>query len=155
MKKVALLLGVVLVFSMLSGCKLSRASIDTDTFKTNAEAAGYTVFDTTNYYPDDIVGICQIATKGSDYIEYQIEFVLVPTVEQAKVIYQEIYSEYESRKGMSSSYSSASLGNYAYYRLTTNGKYYVVSRTANTFLYVEASVEYKSEIADFISSIGY
>jgi len=129
--------------------------MDLDTFTAEAEAAGYTVFDTTNSYPDDTVGICRIATKGSDYIEYQIEFVLVATVEQAKAIYQEIYSEYESRKGVSSSYSSVSVGNYSYYRLTTNGKYYVVSRTANTFLYVEALEEYKSEISDFLSSIGY
>lgn len=155
MKKIALLLGITLMFSMLSGCQLSRTAIDADMFKTEAEAAGYTVIDTTNSYPDGTVGNCQIAVKSSDSIEYQIEFVIVPTEEQAKTIYQEKYAEYESRKDSGSSHSSVSVGNYAYFRLTSNGKYYVVSRTGNTFLFVEASEEYKSEIADFIRSIGY
>ena len=156
MKKVASLLSIIMVISMLAGCQLSRTPIDADMFKTEAEATGYTVTETTNIYPDGTVGICQIAIKNSDSIEYQIEFVTVPTVEQAKTIYQEKYSEYESRKGLgSSSYSSVSSWNYSYYRLTTNGRYYVVSRTSNTFLYVESSEEYKGEIADFVRSIGY
>lgn len=155
MKKTALLLSIVAMLAMLTGCLMSRPSIDADTFKTRAEAAGYTVTDTTNIYPDGTVGICQIAVKGSDYIEYQIEFVVVPTEKQAQTIYKEKYSAYESKKGNGSSYALLSLGNFSYYRLTTNGEYYVVSRIANTFLYVEASEGYKSEIADFISSIGY
>ncbi|MCL1885350.1 MAG: hypothetical protein FWF98_01075 [Dehalococcoidia bacterium] len=155
MKKVALLFGAILVFSMLAGCQMSRSPIDLDKFKTEAEAAGYTVTDATNTYTGGTTGDCMIAAKGSDHTEYQIEFVVVSTTEQAQTIYQEKHSEYEAKIGTGSSSASVSFGNYSYYRLTTNGRYYVVSRTANTFLFVEASEEYKSEIAEFINSIGY
>jgi len=153
MKKAALLLGVVVISSMLLGCSASRNPIDADTFRTKAEEAGYTVIDTIN--PDGTAGDCLLAIKNPEGIEYQIEFVIVPTVEQAKSIYQEKKDEYESKKGTSSSHSSVSFGNYSYYNLTTNGKYYLVSRTANTFVFVEASTKYKDEISDFIRSIGY
>ena len=155
MKKAALLLGFVLLFSMMAGCQMSRTPVDADTFKTKAEAAGYTVNETTNVYPDGADGDCLLAIKNPDAIEYQIEFVILSTTEQAKKLYQEKYSEYESKKGISSSHSSVSVGNYSYYHLTTNGKYYVVSRTENTFLFVATSETYKNEISDFLGSIGY
>ena len=155
MKKAGLLLGIALTSSLLTGCFISRNPIDADAFRTKAEEAGYTVIGTTNNYPDGTAGDCLLAIKNPDGIEYQIEFVIVPTAVQAKTIYQEKKDEYESQKGTSSSHASVDIGNYSYYNLTANGKYYLVSRTANTFVFVEAPAKYKDEISDFIRSIGY
>jgi len=151
MKKVALLVSIVMVLVIFTGCKTSRTPINADTFIAKAEAAGYIVQDAA----DERVENFLIAIKGTDSIDYQIEFIVVSTVEQAKSAYQENYNKIESKKGTSSVHSSASIGNYSYYKLTTDGRYYVISRTENTFIYIDASAEYKNEISNFLSVIGY
>jgi len=156
MKKIVHLMSVIIILAMLVGCQIgSKAPISADEFTTKAETAGYIVQDGVDQFPEGAVDEYLLAIKGTDEIDYQIEFAVVPTVEQAKSAYQENYDKIESKKGLFSTHISVSIGNFSSYKLTTDEKYYVISRIENTFIYVDASAEYKDEIDDFLESIGY
>ena len=155
MKKTAFFLTAIVTLMMLASCKASRTPINAEDFKTKAEAAEYTVQDALDQFPAGVANDYLIAFKGTTAIDYQIEFADVPTVEQAVSAYQENRSKFEEQKGSSSVQSSVSAGNYSYYKLASNGRYYVISRIENTFIYIDASVEYKDEIVEFLRNIGY
>jgi len=155
MKKTALLFVTIAIFAMLSGCQTSRTPLDAAGFTEKAEAAGYTVQDAADQFPEGAVNDCLLAIMGTDTVLYKIEFAVVPTVEQANSAYWENRSNIEASKGSASSNTSVSMDNYAYYKLTSDGKYSVISRIENTFVYVVASSEYKDEIAAFLQDIGY
>ena len=155
MKKLTILTVFLLTFFMLAGCQTSRSAISAEEFKTKAEAAGYTVQDASSQYPDGQVDEYWIAVKLSDAIDYQIEFAVVPTAEQAKGAYEQNKADFESKKGNFTVHSTVSIGNYSYYYLTTSARFQVISRVDNTFIYIDAEKEYKDEIENFLQSIGY
>ena len=155
MKKSFFFLSIIMALVILIGCQSSRNPITANEFTAKAETVGYTVQDAANQFPKDAVEDYLIAIKGTDTIDYQIEFAVVPTVEQAINAYTENRNTFESKKGTASVYSSVSMGNYSYYTLTTDNKYYVISRIENTFIYVDVSAEYKDEIVKFLQDIGY
>jgi len=155
MKKIALVLVVALSLVMFVGCQTTRTPVTADKFATKAEEFGYTVQDAMNQFEEGAVKNYLLALKGIDNIDYQIEFAEVHTIEQAIAAYQENYSDFEAVKGSMSSSSTMNMKNYSYYKLTTNGRYHVISRIENTFVYINASVEYKDEIIEFLKIIGY
>ena len=151
----AFLVLLVLIFTMLPGCQMSRMPISANEFKTRAEAAGYFVQDALDQFPEGAAETYLIAFVGGDAIEYQIEFAVTSTTEQAVSAYRQNRSDFEAQKGSFSSDTSVSVGNYSYYKLTSNGKYSVISRIENTFIYVNAPAEHKDAIVEFLNSIGY
>jgi len=155
MKKATFLITAGIIMVMLVGCQMSRTPIDSDTFKTEAEAAGYTVQNAVDQQSEEAVIDYLIAIKGEESIDYQIEFAIVPTVEQAKSTYQENRSTFEAQKESAFAETSVAIGNYSSYKLSTGKRYYVISRIENTFIYIDASSEYKDEIATFLKNIGY
>ena len=155
MKKTVLLLVIIAILAGFSGCKSSRTPIDAAGFKAKAEAAGYTIQDAADQVSEGSVNDYLIAVKGTDTIIYQIEFIVVPTVQEAESACKKLQSGIEALKGSSSLYSTMSVGNYSYYTLTSDGKYSSVSRVENTFIYFSASSEYKDELAAFCKGIGY
>jgi len=120
---------------MLSGCQASRTAVDADTFWAKAEEAGYTLYDaTSNYSADKGVEAVLAASISSSY---DIKFEVVSTIEQAIAAYEENKADFEDLIGSSTAnYSSVSVGNYSYYKATANKRYYVISRTSNTFVFI-------------------
>jgi len=156
MKKTLILATVALMLATaLIGCNVSRAPIDAATFAEKAEAAGYRIQNAIDQLAEGKADDYLIAIAGAETINYQIEFIVVPTVQQAITAYQDNRADFEAQKGSTSSYSSVSLGNVSSYKLTSNGRYFVISRIENTFVYINASVEYKDGIVDFLKTIGY
>ena len=157
MKKTAFIFSIIAALVMFAGCKSSRTPITAEEFITKAEAAGYTVQDSMDQLAQEVVEGYLIAYKEDDDadVKFQIEFVTVSTVEQAKAAYTENYNTFKAKKGSSYSESSVKLGNYAHYKLTSGGRYYVISRTETTFVYIDADSEYKGEIVEFLKDIGY
>ena len=158
MKKVlSISIALIAILVVMTGCEMSRTAIDAETFKEKAEAADLTVQDSTAQQEgNDIIDEYYIAYKGSaDATEYQIEFVIFSSEDVAKSDYLKHKNDVEALKGSVSSSTSAEIGNYAYYTLTTDGKYYVISRVDNTLVYVETTDEHKSVVSDFIKGLGY
>ncbi|PRR79712.1 hypothetical protein [Clostridium vincentii] len=147
------ILGVLLVVGMLlvlSGCSKKEA-VTADGFKSTMEDAGYTITDSTKQFEGQPVDSVQLAVKD----EYQIEFFVVPTVDQAQNAYNQNKSNFEKAETSSSLMKSVEMKNFSYYAMTSGGIYYVVSRVDNTFIYVHAPEIYKDEISDIISELGY
>jgi len=155
-KKALILTLALVIVCLTAGCQKSRTAISADTFTAKAEEAGYTVQNVAEQFSEGDVNDYLCAIKGIEpVIDYQIEFAVLHTVDQAKQAYQVNVAVFDSKKGASSSYSTVTLGNYSCYYLTTNGRYYVISRTDNTFIYVDADAKYKKEIDAFLKKIGY
>jgi hypothetical protein len=113
----------------------------------------YTMTDATNQFKEGLVDSVQLAKND----KYQIEFYVVPSIEQAKNAYQENKTNIEKAEKAASvtSHKSVSVKNYSYYKATTGDLYYVISRVDNTFIYAVIPVKYKNEAADTIAELGY
>jgi len=147
------ILGVLLVVSMLlilCGCS-KKDPITADSFKLTMEDLGYKITDATGQFAGQPVDSVQLALKD----DYQIEFYVVSSVDQAQSAYNQNKTNIENVKTSSSSMKSIELKNYSYYSVTTGEKYYVVSRVDNTFIYIAAPVKDKDEISDIVSKLGY
>ena len=149
-----ILLTVTILFSF-SACQTSRTPITVSEFTAKAEAAGYTVYSINEQYPDEDLIDYILARKGEDEVQHQIEFIVFKTAEEAINLYGQNKAAFESEITGVSSYASVTLGNYAYYVLTNNGRYRVISRIDNTYIYIDAEEQYKTEISDFLKTIGY
>jgi hypothetical protein len=151
LKKVIFLFLLALVLTS-AGCGFkNRTPLTADEFVTKMEAEGFTLVDATDQFEPGIVEAVQLAV-GEDY---QIEFYVVPTVEQAQRAFEQNKADFEAAQGSSSSHKSVEVKNYSYYSQTSAGLYAVVSRTDNTFIYVVADAEYKKEINEILSDLGY
>lgn len=51
--------------------------------------------------------------------------------------------------------TNVTLGNYSTYKLTTDGKYCVVSRIGDTFIYIDVPSDYKTEVNDAFEKLRY
>lgn len=151
MRKAALFLMLFLIF-FTAGCGVKpRTPVTAKEFVDKLEAAGFTLVDAVDQFDEGLVEAAYIAIGEN----YQIEFFIVPTVEQAQRAFAENQATFEAAKGNSTTNKSAKAENFSYYCQTSNGKYSVVSRTDNTFIYVDADSEYKQEINDIIKDLGY
>lgn len=115
------------------------------------EEAGYEIFDALDQFPEGSVDSILIASSP----DYQIEFYVVPTVEQAQATFKENKESFELEKGAVSTDSSVSLSNYSVYKQTSNGQYYVISRVENTFIYAVTPDENKKAVNDLLDTLGY
>ena len=85
MKKVIFLFLLALVLTS-AGCGFkNRTPLTADEFVTKMEAEGFTLVDATDQFEPGIVEAVQLAV-GEDY---QIEFYVVPTVEQAQRAFEQ------------------------------------------------------------------
>ncbi|HOC06944.1 MAG: hypothetical protein ACOX21_00600 [Bacillota bacterium] len=149
MKKIAVLLLLVTLVLATAACGGSRTPLTAPQFVSKMEAAGFIVVDAADQFPEGVVEAVYLAVGEN----YQIEFYVVPSVDQAKRAFEENKSDFEALSGGATKY--ASVNNYSYYTKTTSDGYYVVSRTDNTFIYVSADAQYKKEISGIIEDLGY
>ena len=160
MKKTVVILLALALALAAAGCGAPRTAITAAQFTQKAEAAGYAVQNSAQQYQESGQDVedALIAVKLNEdetAIAYQIEFVVVPTAEQAQGAYTTNKAAFDAAKGTSSASTNMALANYAYYYLQTNGKYMVISRIDNTFVYINADAEYKDDIKAFLKEIGY
>ena len=136
---VALIIAAIMALA-LAGCK-DPLHMTLDDFKAQAQDKGYTV--------EKIDDGTMEARKGSNYV---IEFKVFTTVDTAKSAYS---SAKNSLPSSSTGSASSDTPAYNFVKMTSGDKYYVIFRNSNTFLEVKADKQYKSEINDFLKSIGY
>lgn len=151
MKKGIALFLLALVLTIFGCGARDRSPLTADEFATRMEAEGFQIYDATDQFEAGVVEAVYLAVGEN----YQIEFFVVPTVDQARRAFEENKANFEDAKGSTSSHKTVEVGNYSYYAQTSAGTYSVVSRTDNTFIYVVADAEYKKEIGKIISDLGY
>lgn len=141
---------LVFVFA-LTGCS-KKEPISVDTFKSIMTDEGYQIVDATDQYKEDFVENVSIAVKDD---KYQIEFYDLNSESKAKTAYEANIEKFKELKGSSSMETNVTLGNYSTYKLTTDGKYCVVSRIGDTFIYIDVPSDYKTEVNDALEKLGY
>ena len=152
MKKLILCASCVVLLILMAGCSLKpRTPLTAQEFTDKMEDAGYTVTDATDQYEAGLVDAVRIAVKDN----IQIEFYIVPTVGQAEEAYAANVADFDALSAAGASSKTVDISNYSYYRKLTDNSYYIVSRTDNTFIYVEAAAADKDEILKQITDLGY
>ena len=149
-KTVFILMLFLVLFTSACGAK-ARTPITAEEFVRKMETAGFTLVDATDQFEEGQVESVHIAVGEN----YQVEFYIVPSVEQAKRAFAENKGDMEAAKGSASSNKTVQLANYSSFSQTSDGIYSLVSRTDNTFIYVNTESEYKKEISDIIKDLGY
>lgn len=150
MKKIAI--WSLLVISLLVvGCGATKTPISKDVFGEKMSSLGMTIVDATDQFKVGDVESVSIAEGDG----YQIEFYVVPSEDQAISAFKENQTRFELLKGSLSTSASKSIGNGAFYSLTTDDQYYFVSRIDNTFIYIEATKSKKEKIEEAIKLINY
>ena len=81
------------------------------------QEAGYEILDASDQFDEGVVEIALLAMAE----DFQIEFLILPSVQQATAVFQEYKNTFEQSAGSTSSYSSVSVSNYSTYKLSTNG----------------------------------
>ena len=152
-KKILSVLLVVSMVMVLCSCSKKREAVTANDFKSSMEELNYKVIDATSQFKAGLVDSVQLAEKD----KYQIEFYVVPSIEQAKNAYEQNKSKIEKAEKSSSvaSHKSVAVKNYSYYKVTTGDSYYVTSRVDNTFIYAIIPIKYKNDATDIISKLGY
>lgn len=148
MKKLLLVLGLFLI---LVSCESDKTAITVEDFLDYADEMEMKTVDATTQFPEGAVESVTIAYND----EFQIEFYIVPTEDQAQNAFDENIQMFENAFTGSSSHVSKEMGNNGSYSATDDNYYYVVSRVDNTFFYVVAEKAYKDKIKDYLEHFDY
>lgn len=151
MKKTACLFLVFLLLLGLTACGESKKPINAEDFISRMEGKGFQIVDATDQFEAGATKSVTIALNDN----YQIEFYVLPSTDQATAAFNTNKSSFETMEGNGSSHVSKNIGSYSYYSLTTSEGYYVTARIENTFLYATVAAEYKSEVGGIIKELGY
>ena len=153
MKKVLLagLLCLVMLVT-LTGCG-DKTVQTAGGFSQLAQEQGCTVADATEQFASEEV--VQSVTLAQHADGWQVEFYVLTDADAAGNMFDYNKSTFESSKGSSSTESSANLGNYSSYSLTTDGTYKYLCRVDNTVVYVDVDSTYKDAVKDLIKAMGY
>ena len=156
MKKISRVFMVVVLLLIgltLTGCK-NKTAISSNDFESKMKAKDFIVSNATNQF-EGTEGIINVILAAPQDKSFQIEFYEVSTVEQAVSSYNLNKSNFELVKASSSSYNEVNVANYSKYTLNSNGKFMVVSRIENTFIYINVEQQYKDTVNKILNELGY
>ena len=148
-KKLCLVIALLLLAVTFAGC--TRTPITAEEFEEKAGAAGFeiTVLD------DEIAAQYERDLELTKYDDgIWMNFTYCFTEADAKILYDSWVAS-EGLERASGSYSQANMSNYNYYKLTSGNGYFVAYRVEKAVLYIDAYKAYKSEVNDFLESLGW
>jgi len=149
--KIIMILSALIILALVfTGCG-NKTALTADGFKSTMESKGFTVKDATGQFGKGIVDKVYIALNKN----YQIEFYSVPSEEQAINAFNQNKANFEKLKSSANVNTDVSLGNSSKYTLNSGGKYNVVSRISNTFIYLSVDSANKSEVDTILKDLGY
>lgn len=157
-RSLSIIMGIIMMLTFVitcTGCGITeKPSITADTFVSTMEAKGYEIVDAKDQFPDED-SIQKVFIAISPEKNYQIEFYDMVDIDAATILYNKNQQLFESSRGNVSGSTSAEIGNYSKYTLTTNGKYKAVSRIDNTVIYLNVPESVKETVAEVLKEIGY
>lgn len=151
MKKMCIkIISIIAIILCTSGCG-NKTPINTNTFASVLGSKEYEIVDLSKQYSSNQNIKNVIIAKNVK--NYQIEFYTLSDEETAMNLYNENYANFQSVN--SSSQIKKSGDNYSKYTLTTDNYYLVVSRVANTLIYIEAPILEKDFIDSILKELDY
>lgn len=113
------------------------------------EANSFTVFDSTSQMEDSNVKSIISANNN----KFQVEFTVYNNEKDAQKLY-DTNKEYFESTGKTKG-SEATGDGYVKYVQKLSDTYNVIERVGNTVLYVSTNIEYKNEVKNILSKLGY
>ena len=152
MKKIrrTMIIGLLFVFLLGTGCG-NKEAITANEFVQKMEENEFLVVDITDQYDDKLLSAVQIAYSD----EYQIEFYIFNEIDQAIRDFNQNKDHFAESKVQGAIESTVSVGNHSKYTLRSAGRYMVISRIENTFIYLNTPVDYTTEIEEILKNLGY
>ena len=146
------ILFTIICFLMLfiTGCG-NKKVITTDDFISKTKEMGYESTDITPQYAS--YGYIKEATVARSKDGYQVEFYVLDDKSHATSMFNTNKSIFESYKGNTSAETSANMGNYSSYTLSSSGYYMHICRVNNTLLYAKVKDQYKENAKKIIEVI--
>ena len=145
-------IGCFLILLILTGCG-NKKVITTNDFKDITSNYGCASTDVLSQYA--AYPYVKEATIAQNFEGWQVEFYVLDNVSNAKGMFETNKNNFIAKKANSSLETSANLGNYSSYSLTSGGYYMHVCRVDNTLLFVNVSENYKDKVKSLIDELGY
>jgi uncharacterized protein YpmB len=156
LKKAIILVIIILIIAAFAYGYFSlknaseKVAITPEEFQTKIEAKGLETADVT----DQLNGQVEKGIIGGNS-DFEIEFYKVAEEDQAIRAYNQNKGDFELEKVSASIETNIEIGNVSKYSLLSNGKFMVISRIQDTFIYVNASDQYKGQIEGILKDLGY
>ena len=147
MKKYIKLSLLLVGLLLLTACGLTKNAITVDEFKEKADAKGLIVVDVKEQFAE--YDHIETATVAASNKGWQIEHYTLSNNKEASKMFNKNLKIFEASKGSSSKQNNIK------FELETNGKYQVIIKSKNIFIYVDTYNEHKDEIKEFIKELGY
>lgn len=136
---------------MLVACG-SKTPQTVEGFTQIMETSGFDVQDITDDAETDSLARSVFAAVGDDY---QIDFLEFADSEIGEDYFDNKKEMLEDEHRSKSFSLSVSVGNYNYYAFNAKDDFYLIAQIDNTMLYCVADKEYRSEITEFVKTLGY
>lgn len=151
---VAVIIAAIGVFAIIKIVG-PKDPISAEEFKEKMEDKNFVITDANDQFigQGDIFNQIYVAYTYDD--DYQIEFYDFKNDENAEKFFNKNKSIFEAEKDSTIIETNTSGSNSAKYTLTCNGEFMVVSRIANTVIFLRVDDENKSEIQDILKELGY
>ncbi len=147
MKKILMSLFAIIIILTLSGCG-AKKEVTANEFKTILTKAGYSVNDITSVMEDS--NVVTVETAGNS--NFQFEFYVFKSEALAKAAYKSNKKLFESSKIKSKEKNEDT---YDKYIQQTDTSYNTVIRVGKTILYGSVGKDYKGDLKNAISKLGY
>ncbi len=158
--KILIIIAVIAAVLVIAGiCVIvilnrAKTPINAGDFQTEMTSEEYTVSDVTDQYSEyGYLKNVYVARDKSD--GYQLEFYSFSNESEAITYYNNMVKIFESNTGPISVNTHVNGKNYSKYALTSNRKYMIVSRVADTVVHAQVDEIYKNDVKSTLSKLGY
>ncbi|MBQ2972659.1 MAG: hypothetical protein IJE16_08990 [Ruminococcus sp.] len=150
-KKLSLVLVIILLILSLFGCGAKEAKTPEE-FKSFMEGKGFTVVDST-LFAQDIIKADTVLTALGD--NYEIDYYELSTQTGASSLFELNKEAFENEETAVNLTTHLSSDNFDYYSLVSDTGFHMTARVDNTVVYCYTDAEYKDEIVELITELGY
>ena len=128
-----------------------RVPLSANQFASEMNSAGYGIVDITSQY-EDISAQRVLAARSADY---QIEYYVFLSEDTAQRVFDKFEAVFEAAKSSPRTSARFVVNNYGHFTLTSNQTYHVVAYIEHTLISAVVPNEYKKEVNDVITALGY
>ena len=160
MKKNRIIMALLLFVALIGltacgggGTSTDKTPLTAADFKSKMEAKSdfKVVDDNQQFAGNDSIVQVYIAYNG----KFQIEFYEQKTEADAKASFDLNKSNFEAAKDSNAVTTIDEKGNWSKYTQVSGGKFGVVSKIGNTFIYVNVDEQYKDDVNSILQELGY
>lgn len=143
--------GAIFLVNLINNAK---DPITSAKFESTMEKMDFVIYDAGQQYEEyDYIEEAIIAVEEDE--DFQIEFYVLEDDDSAVSFYNNNVKIFKNSASSVKASSTVNFKNGATFKLTSNGKYKMITRVENTVVYVDVDSEYKDDVEEIIKKLGY